>query len=206
MKSLEIFIQPTHKISNFCQHTMGPMKPIVNSQHHSINTSELGASVGLLIHGIDKDLKKNSLTYCSPQFIKGLDCLWKNIEKSVEKCEGAFENLQALVIGGWKKEMFNPVSENSENLFYELLEGCYKRNIPYTAMGLKESTASMDNLYSSGANAYIHNKDFAEMFCEKKLKDFTPEEIKNILAQRYDYTEFAPEHILRAGDRMNFLK
>lgn len=206
MKSLEIFIKPTHKISPFCQHTMGPMKPLINSKHHSIQTTDLGASVGLLINGIDNDLKKNSLTSCPPQLIKNLDCLWKNIEKSVEKWEGLYENLQAFVIGGWKKEMANPISENSENLFYEILEGCYKRNIPYSAMGLKDISASMDNIYSSGSNAYVFNKEFEKMFDEKKLKDYSAEEIKNILAQRYDYLEFAPEHSLKAGDRMNFLK
>ena len=208
MSNLNIFLRPTLPIAKTSSMIKEGLKPIISTQSHSIYAHELGPCVAFALRAeetekncLGEDEYKKLLAKYSPAFVNSIKTIWKNLDMALEKLSESCIDFQALIHGGWLKDSQNPISENSQNLFYELLEGCYKRGIPYSAIGLKEADEAMDNLYVSKNYIYLHDNSLKNTLenTTKNLMDYKSAELEELLHKPYDYVEIAPNHILKGG-------
>lgn len=206
MKPLEIFVKPTIKYSRSAFPVKaGSLQPLLNNHTASIYAANLGPEVALHLKGpTEKPFLGNALASYSPDCLRNISSIWKAFERAAERIGDATGKFQATILGGWKGENFNQLAQDSENFFYEILEGCYKKGYDYTAIGLKKPETALDTVYITPAGVYLQNQDFKNIFAEKKLHEYTQEEVEQLLSGVYDYMEVGSNHSILAGDRYNF--
>ena len=207
MRSIEIFAKPTIELAKSSRAVRSGIQPTLNNHVSSIYAPKLGAEVSMLLRGgNDKPHLSNALASYTPDFICNIKSIWKAFEKAAERNGDATGEFQAAIIGGLKGENCNPLAQDSEHLFYELVEGCYKNGYDYTAIGLKSPKAELDTVYVTPSGIYLQNNDFKQIFTEKKLHEYTNEEVEQLLSGVYDYIEVSKNHSILAGDRLNFIR
>ena len=208
MKSLEIFVKPNINIAKSAFPVKsGTIKPLLNNHTSCIYATKIGPEVALHLKGdTSKPTLGNALGCYSPDSIRSISSIWNAFERAAERIGDATGEFQATIFGGWKGDKLNLIAQDSENFFYEILEGCYKKGYNYTAAGLKDPSTSMDTVYITSNGVYLQNDDFKELFKEKKLHEYTQEEVEQLLSGIYNYMEVGKNHSILAGNRMNFLK
>ena len=208
MKPLEIFVKPTITYSKSAFPVKaGSLKPILNNHSACIYAPNLGPEIALHLRGSDdKQFLGNALASYSPDCLHCISSIWSAFEKAAEKIGDATGEFQATILGGVKGNKMNPLAQDSENFFYEILEGCYKKGYNYTAIGLKSPEASLDTAYITPQGVYLQNNDFKEFFKEKKLYEYTQEEVEQLLSGVYNYMEVGEKHSILAGDRLALIR
>lgn len=208
MRPLEIFVKPTLTMSKSAFHVRsGSIQPLINNHSSCIYAANIGPEVALHLKGnSDKPVLNNALASYTPDCLRSIPSILKAFERAAEKIGDATGEFQATILGGIKGDKLNPLAQDSENFFYALLEDCYKKGYDYTAIGLKSPEASLDTVYITPHGVYLQNNDFKEIFKEKKLHEFSQEEVEQLLSGMYDYMEIGEKHSIIAGDRLNFIK
>lgn len=206
MEPIRVYIQKTHKISPFAQKVLPSITPSKTSHCSSLWASDIGPEVAFLLQGKSGETTKNLLALYQQNLVKSMATIWKSIEKNTDKLGVSLEDMKAMVFGGWTNTPFNKQSEDSQNLFFGMLEECEKRNIPCSAIGLKSPEKCNDTFYASPETAYIFNDEIKDIYTAPKLEDYSAEEVERLLSQRYDYVEISPVHKMHAGPRLEFVK